>query len=160
MSEKTIPEMLREYNALAAQAIGLGLAYRERKCFKDRSDAVRSMEAIGSSLRAAKGSEMAAPPAADAAPAASEEEAPVAKKEKTKSVPKAKAANGKNGGPRKGSKTEGIHKLLTRAKGCTAAEVRELTGWPSVSMPAMAKACGLKLRRDKVKGASTQYFGE
>lgn len=54
---KTIPEMLREYNALALVAANLGLSYRERKCFKDRSDATKSLDMINSSLRAAKGSE-------------------------------------------------------------------------------------------------------
>jgi hypothetical protein len=54
MNAKTIPEMLREFNALAAKAATLGLAYRERKCFKDRRDAERSLGAIQSSLRAVK----------------------------------------------------------------------------------------------------------
>lgn len=51
---RTIPEMLREYNALALVAANLGLSYRERKCFKDRSDATKSLDMINSSLRAAK----------------------------------------------------------------------------------------------------------
>jgi hypothetical protein len=41
------------------------------------------------------------------------------------------------------SKTEIVGDLLL--KGTTTAEVLKATGWPSVSMPAMAKAAGLEL---------------
>lgn len=58
------------------------------------------------------------------------------------------------------SKTDQIKVLLTREGGCTSKEVLELTGWPSVSMPAMAKACGLELRKYKAEGKPLQYFGE
>jgi hypothetical protein len=53
---KTITEMLRDYNALVLEANGLnrGLDRRERKCFKDRADAERSLAAIQSSIRAAR----------------------------------------------------------------------------------------------------------
>ncbi len=40
-----------------------------------------------------------------------------------------------------------IAKMLKR--GCTSEEVLKLTGWKAVSMPAMAKKLGLKLRIDK-----------
>jgi hypothetical protein len=63
-------------------------------------------------------------------------------------------------GPRGGSKTEVVRDLLTRRGGCTGAEVLEATGWTAVSMPAMAKACGLSIRKEKEKGSPTQYFGE
>ena len=59
-----------------------------------------------------------------------------------------------------GSKTEVVGKLLTRAGGCTGKEILEATGWPTVSVPAMAKACGLKLRREKAKGEPTRYSAD
>jgi hypothetical protein len=87
----------------------------------------------------------------------------VTNKSKTKSSkPKAVKAktNGKSAhGVRAGSKTEGIKKLLLRTNGCTSKEVLALTGWPSVSMNAMAKACGLKLTSKKEKGERTRYWG-
>lgn len=58
-----------------------------------------------------------------------------------------------------GSKTEIVAKLLQRASGCTGAEILEATGWPTVSVPAMAKAAGLKLKKEKEKGSPTRYFG-
>lgn len=89
------------------------------------------------------------------------EEADLASKTKKKSARKrVTAAKTNGGGPRHGSKTEAIAKMLGRASGCTAEDVRKLTGWPAVSMPAMAKACGLKLRKEKEKGKPTRYFGE
>ncbi len=73
------------------------------------------------------------------------------------SAPKksAPAKNGKEGG----SKTEIVAALLRRPEGCTTADVLKATGWPAVSMPAMAKAAGLTLRKEKNKGSPTQYFG-
>jgi len=46
------------------------------------------------------------------------------------------------------SKTEKIATLLKRPTGCTRAEILKLTGWPTVSVQAVAKACGLKLRKE------------
>lgn len=175
-STKTIPEMLREYNALALVAANLGLAYRERKCFKDRNDAVRSLDAVNSSLRAAKGAQqgrpeatpaepadvnLAAPAADNAAVAVDTEEAAVAKKEKTKRTPKAKVANG-NGEykPRKDSKMEVLYRMLTRKSGCTRAQVLIETGWKAVSMQQISAHLGLKLSQTKEKGSVTTYFGE
>jgi hypothetical protein len=57
------------------------------------------------------------------------------------------------------SKTAIVAGLLKRSGGCTTADILEATGWPSVSVPAMAKAAGLRLRKEKVKGSPTQYFG-
>lgn len=78
-------------------------------------------------------------------------------------APKRKAASNGNAGPR-GKKTKEIARLLQRKTGCTAVEVKAMTGWPAVSMPAMSKACGLRLRKEKVEGkegvrAHTRYFG-
>lgn len=69
---------------------------------------------------------------------------------------KAKKATSK---PRGSNKTGIVADLLKRKDGCTSAEVLKATSWPAVSMPAMAKAAGLKLRKEKVKGEPTRYFG-
>lgn len=66
-------------------------------------------------------------------------------------------------GPR-GEKTLKVKKLLEHKSGCTRAEVLEATGWPAVSMQAMAEACRLKLRQEKVEKngdvrAHTRYYG-
>jgi hypothetical protein len=54
-SEMTIQQMLRAYNTLVADAQLAGLThYRERRCFKDRSDAEKSLAAIASSMKAHK----------------------------------------------------------------------------------------------------------
>lgn len=178
--EKTTNVMLTEFNTLVKDAIKLGLVYRERKCFKDRKDAIKCLEMIESSIRAAKKARKpeqesnvvedqpfeAAPTEAEAAPVEAEAEAEAEALGNTAAEtapktrkPRAKKAN--NGdGPRKGSKMEGIAKLLKRAKGCTAKEVLEATGWAAVSMPAMAKHVGLQLRKEKEKGSLTRYYGE
>lgn len=70
-------------------------------------------------------------------------------------TPVAKAAASK--GIRPGTKLEAIVSLLCRPKGCTTKDVLKETGWPAVSMPAQAKAAGLKLRKEKIDGV-THYF--
>jgi hypothetical protein len=56
-----------------------------------------------------------------------------------------------------GSKDAEITTLLKR--GCTSEEVLRVTGWKAISMPAMAKKLGLKLRIEKgVK--PFRYYGE
>lgn len=89
------------------------------------------------------------------------ESAPKAKtKFKIKLGAKPTATKGvSDNGPRKGSKTALIAGLLKREKGCTTAQILEATGWPSVSVPASAKAAGLKLRKEKKPGEPTRYFG-
>jgi hypothetical protein len=88
---------------------------------------------------------------------------PKTKKSSTKAAkPAAKAKTVKakgNGHTRTGTKMEVIRGLLTRKSGCTSDEVMKLCGWPSVSMPAQAKALGLKLRKEKIKGERTRYWG-
>lgn len=59
---------------------------------------------------------------------------------------------------RPGSKLEIVAGLLKRPEGCTTAEVLAGTGWPTVSMPQMAKAAGLTLRKEK-DGKVSRYFG-
>ena len=74
---------------------------------------------------------------------------------KTKAAPVKKARRPKPA-VRPGSKLETVVKLMTRKEGTTAAEVLASTGWPTVSMPQMAKAAGLRLRKEK-EGAVTRY---
>lgn len=57
------------------------------------------------------------------------------------------------------TKLEAITALLLRKSGTTNAEILEVTRWPSVSVPQQAKAAGLKLRKEKVTGEPTRYFG-
>lgn len=107
---------------------------------------------------------------------AATEEAPKAPVKKEANVAKAKtaskkkaaapkkAAAKKNGtkkstGPR-GEKTLEVRRLLLRKSGVTRAEILAATGWPSVSVQAMAKNCGLKLTKTKEKGSVTSYFGK
>jgi len=58
----------------------------------------------------------------------------------------------------KTSKMALIGQMLLDPKGCTTADVLKKTGWPAVSMPAQAKAVGMKLRKMK-EGKITRYFG-
>ena len=59
------------------------------------------------------------------------------------------------------SKTSIVVNLLTREGGCTTKDVLEATGWPTVSMPAMAASCGLVLTKTKGKDDKvTRYTGK
>ena len=75
---------------------------------------------------------------------------------KTASAKPVAPANGK--APQIESKTEMVGRLLKRKEGCTAAEILHETSWQAVSVPQMAKANHLKLRKEKVKGQPTRYF--
>lgn len=70
---------------------------------------------------------------------------------------KAKTAKtaAKNGGE---NKTAICAKLLARTGGATAKDLLTATGWPTISVPAVARASGLKLRKVK-EGRTTTYFG-
>ena len=82
------------------------------------------------------------------------------KKSAKSSKPKtASALKEKNGGVRPGSKTEIVAGLLKRPEGCTTADILAATKWPAVSVPAMAKAAGLTLAKEKNKGEPTRYRG-
>jgi len=70
-----------------------------------------------------------------------------------KSAPRARAPRA--GGP---SKSEQAAELLLRPDGATTKDILELTKWPSVSVPAVARANGLTLRQEKA-GRVTTYFG-
>jgi hypothetical protein len=81
------------------------------------------------------------------------------KSAKAKGSTKAKAPAKTKGSAKKSgeSKTALVGKLMNRKEGCTTADVLKLTGWPAVSMPAMAAALGVKLRKVK-EGRTTHYF--
>lgn len=59
------------------------------------------------------------------------------------------------GGP---TKRELAAELLQRPEGCTTRDILEATDWPSVSVPAVAKASGLTLTQKK-EGRVTTYWG-
>lgn len=82
----------------------------------------------------------------------------------TKAAPKADkpASEAPNKGERKareGTKTSTVRALLLQDGGTTTKDVLAATGWPSVSMPQQAEATGLTLRKEKVKGEPTRYYG-
>lgn len=53
-----------------------------------------------------------------------------------------------------------IASLLIRPEGCTCADILEATGWPTVSVPQQAKIAKLTLRKEKLKGEPTRYWGK
>lgn len=61
--------------------------------------------------------------------------------------------------PRGPSKLGVISELLQRPEGATSKELLDATNWPSISVPASAKAAGLELRKEKVDG-KTRYYGK
>lgn len=70
---------------------------------------------------------------------------------KTAKKPRAPRA----GGP---SKAQLAADLLRRPEGATTKDILELTKWPAVSVPAIARSAGLTLRQEK-DGKVTRYFG-
>lgn len=74
--------------------------------------------------------------------------APRAKSERKPREPRA-------GGP---TKREQAAALLTRAEGATTKEILDLTGWPAVSVPQLARSSKLTLRQEK-DGKVTRYYG-
>ena len=96
--------------------------------------------------------------AAKKAAAPQQTESEMSTTKKARKAAKAKTTNGHAG--TRGEKTLKIARLLQRKNGVTRAEILEYTGWPSVSVQAMAKAAGLKLSKSKEKGSPTSYFGE
>lgn len=73
---------------------------------------------------------------------------------KPRPVKAAKAPKGK-----KNTKTARAVALLIRQVGCTGSEILQATGWPTVSVPRLAEISGLKLRKEKVAGGVTRYWG-
>lgn len=88
-------------------------------------------------------------------PPIEQKEEDVMAKTKTK---KAKAAKPKSNGKRASNKSAKVAQFLTRPEGCTNKEVLKALGWPTISMPAMAKAQGLKLRKEKTDDGM-RYYG-
>lgn len=93
------------------------------------------------------------PTTAETATEAQTEESKVSTKRKSANGNARKPVKGKTKAKgtdvRPGTKLEAIVALLSRPEGCTTAEVLKATGWPTVSMPAQAKAAGLKLKKAK-----------
>lgn len=75
---------------------------------------------------------------------------------KTAKTAKAKAKKEGRGG---GTKAALIGELLLRKTGCTTAEVLKATGWPSVSLPAIARSLELTLVKEK-QGKTSRYWGK
>ena len=82
--------------------------------------------------------------------------AKAARRAKTKPAKSAPAGDGD--GPRADSKTATVAAMLTRPGGCTSKDILDATGWPTVSVPQMAKAAGLKLSKTK-EGRAFRYHG-
>jgi hypothetical protein len=75
---------------------------------------------------------------------------------KDKTAPKARAAK-TDGAPTKRSLAIN---LLSRKEGTTLREILDATGWPAVSVPEIAKAGKLNLRKEKPEGEKvTRYWG-
>lgn len=85
-------------------------------------------------------------------------EAEMAKKTET---PKAKGAEKTRGKREPGAPNKNalVAALLVRAEGCTNADILAATGWPTVSVPQQAKIAKLNLRKEKLKGEPTRYWG-
>lgn len=89
-------------------------------------------------------------------------------KKATKKAAKSKKATKVARKPRVAGEVTGktllVKNLLIRKSGCSRQDIFDATGWNAISVQAVAKACGLKLRQEKVEGtedvrAHFQYFG-
>ena len=134
---------------------------RDRAAAKERLAAMKrgrqAAAAIRLAAKQAKASDV--PVAATQEDAVASAKKKTAKKTKTKTAkPKAapKSAVDKAFVVRPGSKLKSVVALLTREEGCTTKDILASTGWPSVSVPAMAKAAGLTLKKEKEDGI-TRY---
>lgn len=58
---------------------------------------------------------------------------------------------------RPGTKTHMAGEMMMRSGGASGPEVLRATGWPSVSMPAQARACGLAVRTVR-RGREVRYY--
>lgn len=165
------PEKLAESEATIARHVAADRtrnATGDRTMPKDKGAAPSGSKAAG--LRAQREARAAGTPPVNA-PAATAKAA----KAKADKVPGAKAATAAKvakkaaakpprapvqaagSATRQGGKMEIIGRLLARKKGCTADEVKEACGWPSVSMPQQAKALGVTLYKHKDSGKPTRY---
>jgi hypothetical protein len=71
----------------------------------------------------------------------------------------AKKPRGGTRGPRGTGKSHEAGKLFLRPEGVTSREVLTLTGWPAVSMPALAKRAGITIYKRGAKDGAVVYFG-
>ena len=163
----TIEELVECHNDMVTVATNNGLKAATVESFESVEEGQLACERLHQSIKRAqepqkektvkKSKAKAAKPAAKVLKSV--------KKPAVKTAAKpAKAAKPKGNGhvkgePRKGSKTEMVAKLLLRKSGTTTAEILEATGWPAVSVPALAKAAALKLRKEKEQGKPTRYYG-
>jgi hypothetical protein len=60
--------------------------------------------------------------------------------------------------PRGGGKKETLVGLLMRPEGATRQDLLESSGWPAISVPALARSAGLTLRQEK-EGRAFRYYG-
>jgi hypothetical protein len=174
------PALVLAYNEMIAMALNLGQpsqVYRTISAFTHGLDAARTRcgkmwetmvllladAADGPQPVPQRADDLTMPPAteSDTGGAASDDaqtkEVSVSKSKSKKKTAAPKKASGN--GARAGSKTEVVAKLLMRSGGCTTADILKATGWPAVSVPALSKAAGLKLRKEKEKGSPTRYYG-
>ena len=98
------------------------------------------------------------PPTPEATPKAEPKESVMrtSKQKKTATAKARKPVNGAGKTSAKGTKLELIASMLKRKEGCTAADAMKAVGWTKISMPAQAKAAGLKLKKEK-DGKVTRY---
>jgi U3 small nucleolar RNA-associated protein 14 len=158
LGEMSNSELTSIYNKMVAEAVKEGLqSYRpmsEGTKFKDKAVGLKRIAALESSLKAFTEGQQKAETTIKKEPIPVKETAPV--EEVTTPEPKTINTNTKQ----RDTKTAQVKVLLLRENGCTTADVLEATGWPSVSMPAMAKNLGLTLRKEKEEGKVTRYYGD
>ena len=75
-----------------------------------------------------------------------------AKGKKAGKAAKATVSDGKLRKPRDGNKRAIVAELLQRKGGVTGRELLDATGWPTMSVPAMARMSNLKLTTEKKDG--------
>jgi hypothetical protein len=61
--------------------------------------------------------------------------------------------------PREGGKRDVLAGLLLRPEGATRADLLEASGWPAISVPALARSAGITLRTEK-EGPALRYYGQ
>lgn len=61
---------------------------------------------------------------------------------------------------KRGAKMQIIERMLHHTEGCTAAELKEALGWPSVSIPQRAAQLGLKKLYVLKTGGQTRYWAD
>jgi hypothetical protein len=150
-----------KHNELCAKAHGLGIAIPDDLAIEFES------EATGEFICASLEKLIRAADTADGTTAQDDGQATTAPKVKSKSKTKAKqesvemtvvatttkkpaAKKAKKAGAKKvDNKTAQIIALMKRAKGVTRVEVLKVTGWKAISMQAIARSHGIKMKVDE-----------